>query len=130
MMVWRFLKQSWISILVYGAILVLCMIDSTDLPAEPMSDFDKLVHLLMFGVVSGVAFFENSHYFRCFVPYIRLLMGSLVFPIIFGGMIELLQEYCSASRSGDWMDFLFDVVGIGMGYLLCVFINKKLKRAI
>ena len=116
------------SVILCGVILYLCMMDVADLPQAPMSNFDKLVHFLMFGAVSGTVFFESSHYFRTCVSNLRLLLGVLAFPVLFGGGIELLQEYSSTARTGDWMDFLFDLYGAAVGCLVCYIINHKLKK--
>ena len=127
-MIIRFLKQYWMSIVLCGVILYLCMMDVRSFPKVPMTNFDKLVHFLMYGAVAGVVFFESSRYFRTSVSNIRMLLGVLAFPVLFGGVTELLQEYCAPTRSGDWMDFLFDVYGIVAGFLVCYIINWKLKK--
>jgi len=116
------------SVILCGVILYLCMMDVKDLPKAPISNFDKIVHFLMYGIVTGVVFFESSHYFRTRLSNIRLLLVVLMFPVLFGGATELLQEYCSRSRRGDWMDFLFDVYGVVACYLICFIINRKLKK--
>ena len=94
-----------------------------------MTDFDKIVHLLMFGLLSGTVFFDNTRYWKRKISGIRLTMGSFLFPIVFSGLIEVLQEYLSVSRSGDWRDFLFNLIGAGIGWLICQMINLKLKSA-
>ena len=30
--------------------------------------------------------------------------GAFVCPVLFSGMVELLQEYCTTYRGGDWLD--------------------------
>ena len=127
-MIIRFLKQYWMSIVLCGVILYLCMMDVRGLPKVHVSNFDKLVHFLMYAAVAGMVFFESSCYFRTSVSDIQMLLGVLVFPILFGGATELLQEYCAPTRSGDWMDFLFDVYGVAAGFLVCYIINWKLKK--
>jgi VanZ family protein len=47
-------------------------------------------------------------------------------PIIMGGLIEILQEYLTQTRSGDWFDFLFDVVGALLGWGIVLLINRRL----
>lgn len=124
----RLFKKYWISILVNIVILVLCFMDTTPLPEAPMTDFDKLIHLLMFMGLSGIVFFDNTHYLRKKISSGRIFFGSFLFPIFFGGMIEIMQEqkYFTSTRSGDWMDFLFDGIGAFCGFLICWLINCKL----
>jgi VanZ family protein len=102
------------------------MMNTSALPEAPMSDFDKLVHLLMFVTVAATVFFNNTRSLQFPVSLTRLILGSFLFPVLFGGSIELLQEYCTPSRSGDWMDLLYDTFGALLGWLVCWAINKKL----
>jgi hypothetical protein len=46
---------------------------------------------------------------------------------LLGGLIELLQAYCTTTRSGEWFDFWADSIGVllgaGIGLLM-----KTIKR--
>lgn len=117
----------WISILLSGIIIILCFMSTEPMPSVPMSNFDKLVHFLMFLGLSGVVFFDNTKYFRKQISYQRIIWGSFFFPTIFSGLIELMQEYLSSYRTGDWMDFLWDTVGAFVGLAICLKINSKLQ---
>ena len=121
-----FLKKYALSITLSAVILILCMINPSDLPTSPMTNFDKVVHWIMFMGLSGTVFFEGTAYFRKKVSNHRLFWGSFVFPIVFSGLIEILQEYVSSGRTGDWGDFLFDVIGAFSGLVICWLINEKL----
>jgi VanZ family protein len=35
--------------------------------------------------------------------------------ILLGGLIELLQAYCTTTRSGEWLDFFADSIGVLLG---------------
>jgi VanZ family protein len=121
------LKKYWISFAFCVVILVLCFISTTPLPGPPFPDFDKIVHLGMFLGLSGVVFFDNTRYLRNRVSYQCLVLGSFLFPTLFSGAIELMQEYFTVNRTGDWMDFLFDGIGAFIGLAICVMINRCLK---
>jgi VanZ family protein len=95
----------------------------------PVDNFDKIVHFLMFFALSGVVFFENTGYFRRRISLVRIFFGSFLYPTLFSGLIELMQEFFSSARTGDWIDFLFDGMGAFFGILICFFINRKLKSA-
>ena len=125
----KFIRKFWISIAVCIAILVLCFMPTADLPEAPMTDFDKLVHALMFMGVSGVVFFDNTRYLRQRAGKQRIFWGSLLFPVLMGGLIEIGQGALTTYRSGDWWDFFFDVVGAAFGFLVCLGINRWLKPA-
>ncbi len=47
---------------------------------------------------------------------------AVVSCIIYGGLIELLQEYVLLDRHGDWMDLLANSVGTFLG----IWLFKKL----
>ena len=121
------LKKYWLSILVTVVIFVLCFINPAEIPVKsPMTNFDKVVHILMLGGLAGTIFFDNSFYFRRRVSNKSIFWGSFVFPIVLGGLIEIGQEYLTATRTGDWMDFWFDVIGVSCAYLICLAINRRL----
>lgn len=121
------LKKYWISLVFIAVILLLCFINPPELPVViPMTNLDKLIHFLMFLGLSGVVFFDNSFRLKRKVNGWLIFGGSFLFPVAFSGGIEIAQEYLTPTRSGDWMDFLFDVVGVGCGCLVCWLLNKRL----
>jgi VanZ family protein len=122
------LKKYWISTLMCAVILVLCLMNTEELPGAPMSNFDKLVHLIMFLTISGVFFFDRTQHLKLKITQQQLLFSALLFPILFGGIIEILQEYCTLTRSGDWMDWVFDSVGAVVGWVICWGLNAKQLR--
>ena len=58
-----------------------------DIPLFP--GVDKVVHFCMYGGMSG-----------------------MLCPIVMSGIIEILQEYCTTYRGGDWFDFLANTCGV------------------
>ncbi|MDR3339334.1 MAG: VanZ family protein [Candidatus Symbiothrix sp.] len=118
-----------ISIALIVVILVLCFMNMAPLPAAPVANFDKFVHLLMFLALSGSVFFDNTAYLKKQIDVYRLFLASFLFPTLFSGAIELGQEYFTTTRSGDWWDFLFDGIGAFIGILVCLLINRRLPVA-
>ena len=124
-----FFRKYWISLSYCITILVLCLINVAPMvPKVPMSDFDKLAHFLMFLGLSGVIFFDNTGYLKRQITLRRILLGSVLFPIFFSGSIEIMQEYLTPNRSGDWWDFFFDIIGATLGLTICLIINCRLKK--
>ena len=122
-----FLKKYWITTTIILIVLILCFMDTTQLPKAPTINFDKFVHIVMFSGVSGVIFFDNSLYLRFPISNKRIFWGSFFFPVMLGGLIEIMQEkYLAPTRSGDWFDFLFDVVGTLIGLSIIILINRRL----
>lgn len=51
----------------------------------------------------------------------QLLIYSLLLPSLMGGLLELVQAYCTGgTRSGDWIDFFADVLGCALGSFICI----------
>ena len=69
---------------------------------------DKRTHLVMYGSTVGIFWqkYWRAHYrrgFRLGAPVLFLIV--LVVPVALGGLIELLQAYCTGGhRSGEWAD--------------------------
>ena len=122
-----FIRKFWISSVLCSVILVLCFMKTDELPESPMTNFDKLVHALMFMGVSGAVFFDNTRYLRQAIGWQRIFWGSLLFPVLMGGLIEIGQATLTTYRSGDWWDFFFDGIGAILGFLICLLINRWLK---
>jgi VanZ family protein len=72
---------------------------------------DKIAHLLMYAFLCVVIWFE---YYRSHTMFSlrKMVMGAVVAPVLFSGMLELFQEYLTTYRSGDVVDFLFNTLGV------------------
>lgn len=122
-----FLKKHWVTILLVLLIIWACLMKVPDItPRIKMTDLDKLVHFLMFSILGGCVYFENTAYFRKAISCQQIVWGSFLFPIVFSGLIEILQEYLTPYRTGDWMDFLWDVIGAFFTLAVCLTINRKI----
>jgi len=122
------LKKYWLTALVLLIIFVLCFMKTSSLPAPPVRNFDKAVHALMFLCLSGVIFFDNTRYFRFPISKMRIFWSTFIFPIALGGLIEIMQADLTTYRSGDWFDFLYDIVGALIGWGIASLINRYLLR--
>ena len=50
--------------------------------------------------------------------------GAFVCPVLFSGMVELLQEYCTTYRGGDWLDFAANTTGAVLASMVGYFILR------
>ena len=51
---------------------------------------------------------------------------AVVISIAYGGLTELMQEFFVPTRTGDWIDFLADILGTGLGALVFyLFFHRK-----
>lgn len=92
-------------------------------PATPLDNvtlIDKWVHIGMFAFLGIVMWYE---YLRKHKVVIRtkLIIYALIVPIIMGGLIEILQAYCTGGRrSGEFLDFVADAIGVSISFIFGV----------
>ncbi len=103
-------------------ILMVCLMPGSAVPRYGfLSDLplDKLVHAILFGVF----FVLLVKWARGQAAHLDLrqhaFLAGFAIAVIYGGIIELLQETMALGREGDLPDLLADVVGVilGMAYL-------------
>lgn len=125
----------WIfSGLVVAAILWLTLarepLPEDTLPAIP--GFDKVGHACMFGGLYFALAFDwrlyhrkrgNKKSRRSLALWTLLLAGSC---IVFGGVIELLQEQMGQGRSADWLDFAADAAGVLLSVAVTPWVLRRL----
>ena len=80
-------------------------------PLDNVEFIDKWVHIVMYGTTFTVLWIE---YLRQHIlpDYGKLLLWAFITPIVMSGIIELLQEFCTEKRSGDWIDLLANTIGV------------------
>lgn len=108
-------RYASVPIIISLVILYLCcLIPSRDIP-EVQFDFliptDKIVHYLMYLGLSGATALNYIHGKQGRISFGKLLLFAFIFPILYGGLIEILQQGFFPPRSGDWFDFLADALG-------------------
>lgn len=95
----------------------------TDLEEIPL--IDKLVHICMYGGLCLVLWIECLRAHKA-VNWTRMCCGGIVVLIAMSGCIELLQAYCTTNRSGDWLDFLANSIGVGLATLVDHYILRPM----
>ena len=99
------------STLIIIAIWVVCLIPIGEMPIRTISLGDKWEHALMYIILSAVIIFE---YARCHkkIEWQRIVIASLVLPVIMGALVELTQAYLTfGHRSGEMLDWIADSIG-------------------
>ncbi|GBU08692.1 hypothetical protein AwDysgo_20230 [Bacteroidales bacterium] len=101
---------------------------TSDLPELDISipHLDKIIHFGIYFVLSLLMYAELTRFFKRSVHRSSIFIMAWVIPLIYSGLVELIQEYFSATRTGDWLDFLANAAGASMGYIVCLQINKKI----
>lgn len=86
-------------------------------PFDTVELADKWTHFIMYG---GTSFVMWGEYWRRHSPSTLHLPPSTLSKLwlwagvglsLMGGLLELLQAYCTTTRSGEWLDFGADSIG-------------------
>ncbi len=118
-------KISFAPALVWGIfVCTMMLLPSENLPDEVFDANDKILHALSFGLLYFLIFQAWFRFGKSKVTK-SIRLKILLFCIVLGGLIELLQAYIVSGRSGDWYDFIADLLGAVLVYFL--FGNKKNK---
>lgn len=116
--IWPFVRRYPLSLVCIALIWVLSL--TPFFPETPFDDvqfIDKWTHLVMYGGTTTVIWWEylRSHHRADFR---RLLLWGGMAMVALGGLMELLQAYCTTTRSGEWLDFWADSAGVLIGILI------------
>lgn len=115
----KFLKEYWKTILVTGVIITLSLVRFSpieNLPRVPNSD--KIVHFLMYVCLTFIVHWDYKYAKRKIDVLHRYILACFAFPIVLGGMIEILQSTGFIGRNGDIYDFTANTLGVFAGWLI------------
>ena len=95
-------------------ILILTGLPGSVFPhVKPIIGIDKVVHALMYATFAYLCiwgyrkkFISNGKNYQK-----KALLRAALISIAYGGITELMQEFLLPTRTGDWLDFLFDAIG-------------------
>ena len=120
----HYFRKYTFSWLIIGIIIYLSFFTPPKTELDNISNIDKLAHICMYGGLCSILWIE---YLRSHIQIqrIRALIGGIVLPIAFSGIIELLQEYATTNRSGDWADMIANSIGVILAALLGQFIFPR-----
>ncbi|MGL2965714.1 VanZ family protein [Flavobacterium sp. XGLA_31] len=105
-----------------AVIAVLCLVKFGKLPTIPLSGADKYVHFtfhfiftLLWGHVLWLG--QNSR-------SLKIIAKVVAVSLVYGILIEFLQETCTLTRHADILDVLANLSGAVMAFLVFVFLKK------
>lgn len=122
--IFRFYPLSIITVI---AIIYLSLFNPTSIGLDKIHIWDKAVHAIMyfgFTIVFWLEYLINNS--KLTAKAVLLLMIPL--PIIIGGSLEIIQEHFTGIRSGDWKDFLANLVGVMAGAVIGLLIERPIIR--
>lgn len=130
----KFLVKIYPGILSGICILVIIYLTLAPKPLPDVDlgfDFsDKIAHLLLFFVATCVFYFDyiKNRYPRH--PRLDVVVAITLSSIIFGGLIELLQELMGMGRHQDIYDFVFNTIGAVLAFVISELLFFKLGRTL
>ena len=104
-MLWRKVIGYWKSIVVLSAIAYVSLLREPTISLPYVIGIDKWIHAIMYLVLTLTLLWDSQQR-----PKLWWIVG--VFSAIFGGFIEVLQEQFFYPRTGDWLDWLADCIGV------------------
>ena len=127
----HFIKQYTLSFICMVVIWILCLVPIPETPLSQINMVDKWTHIVMFGGWCTVLWLEYGLHHRV-INMKRAIPYAIIFPILMGGLIEIVQQTCTGgNRSGDFIDFIADAIGVAIGAAigipLALMISKRNK---
>lgn len=112
-----------LAILYSAAISVLFFIPSPELPDIEVSGWDKVIHCVIYFILINLwlLYFYVKNDFQFKANLVIILLLSL---LLYGIIVEVLQDRFTATRSAD----IFDVIANLTGSLLGIFFFKRIKH--
>lgn len=88
---------------------------------------DKIAHFLMYAGFCSILWFEHlrSHY--C-INIRKIILWAIVSPILFSGIMEVVQGHLTEYRTADWEDFFFNALGVLSAAVFSVYVTLPLVR--
>ena len=127
-MLHTYLRRYPFALLVAVVIVLLSVLPIPDMKVGvevPLAD--KWTHMVMYGVLTLVIWFEYRRIHRQWETW-KLVLFAFLAPIILGGILELVQANLTTCRSGEWMDFAANTIGVCLGTVGGLLMRISAKR--
>ncbi len=124
----KYIKKYPFSLLIIAAVIYLSFFKPPSVEViSRIPHFDKVVHFCMYCGMSGILWLEFLWGQRRYhAPMWHVWVGATLCPILFSGVVELLQEYCTTYRGGDWADFAANTLGVLAASLFSFYVLRPL----
>lgn len=119
-----FLKRYALTLCCIFLIWYLCLFKPPSISLGKVEGIDKVVHFLMY---FGLCLVMWTEYMRCHhrLQFRRLALAAVVAPIAMSGVIELVQNYCTTTRSGEWADFAANSLGVVLAAIVALTVLRR-----
>ena len=124
-----YIKHYPLSLFIILAVVYLSFFKPPSTEISTWQHLDKVVHIGMYFGMSGMLWLEFIRAHRqIHTPVWHAWIGALVCPVVFSGIVELLQEFCTTYRGGDWWDFAANATGAALASLIGYGLQKRYHR--
>lgn len=106
------------AVVLTAGIAVLSLTESTHMPSVQMND--KIAHGLMYTLLAAAwlaPLLRFSH--TRVIPYISVVLSVTAY----GALMEILQRFCTLTRSGEMSDLLADFLGALLGIAIIAIVQ-------
>ena len=125
------MKKSWFipAIIWFITSTILLVLPGDDLPSNGIfgiQNFDKLVHLGMFSLLTILFAFPFAKAGIESKALTKKIFTIAIAVVIYGIVMEFVQEYWAINRAFDLSDMLFDSIGSVLGGVAILIFGKKI----
>jgi len=116
-----FLRHTWPALLWAVIVMVLCGLPGEQIPELTFLEWlrpDKIVHLILFGVQSYLLCVGLKRQTSFPALAGNAILIALTISIVYGALIEVLQDTIFINRNGDIRDAIANAIGALLGVWL------------
>ena len=110
-----YLRRYPLALLVAVVIVLLSLLPIPDMKVDvhvPLAD--KWTHMVMYAALTLIIWFEYRRSHKQWNS-LKLVFWAFLAPIALGGLLELAQAHLTSCRSGEWLDFVANTIGVCIG---------------
>ncbi|MGI6478978.1 MAG: VanZ family protein [Salinivirgaceae bacterium] len=110
---------SGISLMWIGIVMFLSLMNPTYSEVSLFPNSDKIVHFLMYGIMT--TFFLSCLQLERGISQSVIFLTAIMAAIVFGGLMELAQEFLTTTNHASFWDF----VASGVGAIVAALVYKR-----
>lgn len=105
--------------------MYLTLFYTSNKPLVTGKHIDKVVHFIMYAGLCTTLWFEYMCSHKK-LNYKSIISGAVILPIVFSGGLEIAQSTLTATRKGDFYDFLFNTLGVLFAVIFSLFVTRPI----
>ena len=123
-----YLRRYPVTLLLVLTIILLSLLPMPDMKiGEEVPLADKWTHMVMYAALTLAIWFDYKRSHQRYDAW-RLFVFAFLAPVAMGGILEIMQAKLTTCRSGEWLDFVADAIGVCIGTALGLLLRIPKKR--